>query len=86
LETGINIKTNMKFEKVTEKIGLIVILISVGQLLILGVLDALGIIDIGTGLGSGLLMFFGVAISIVVITIGLLYGVIRKRKLKAKKD
>ena len=76
----------MKFEKVTKKIGLIVILISVGQLIILGVLDASGIIDIGTGLGSGLLMFFGVAIAIVVITIGLIFGAIRKRKLKTKKD
>jgi hypothetical protein len=52
--------------------GVVIISIAIAQFLVFVALDAAGVIDIGNGLGCGLVMWFGAGIGFVVASIGTL--------------
>lgn len=66
----------MKFEKIITWIVVVGLSISIGQFLVFILLDALGVIDMGNGLGPGLLMYFGVAITLLLILISFIVNFI----------
>ena len=65
---------------ITLKIGIILLLIGTGPLFIVMGLDKLGLINAGTGLGVGLLAVLSFFPSIILIIIGSVLS-LRKRKI-----
>lgn len=61
-------------------VGLIIFMLGVGPLLLGGLLDELGIIDIGNGLGFGLLFFVSFWPSVILIIIGVIITRVRRKK------
>lgn len=61
-------------------VGLIIFMLGVGPLLVGGLLDELGIIDIGNGLGLGLLFTVSIGPSIILIIIGVIITVVKRNK------
>jgi hypothetical protein len=65
-------------------VGFIIFMLGVGPLLVGGLLDELGIIDIGTGLGLGLLATASFGPSIIMIIIGVIITVVKRNKRNEK--
>ncbi len=67
---------------VTLRIGLIILTLGLSPLLIIIGLDALGVVEAGNALGPGLLVFITFWPSIILIIIGSILTLLKKRKVK----
>ena len=61
-----------------SKVVVAIIIIGILPLLIGGILDGIGVIDVGTGLGLGLFMIASIMLSIIVLLVGVVVLAVKK--------